>query len=420
MPKIDPIYVGRDAIGQFLAYIDAHQLRRFILVADTNTYRALGERVAAALQEHGCELSTIVLDGENIHADEHQLTRVFVQAPLGDYTFLAVGSGTITDITRFVSHRSGRSFIGLPTAPSVDGFTSMGAPIILGGVKITLNCQAPLAVFADLETLCQAPQRLLAAGFGDMIGKYSSLADWALGTLVWEEPYDAGIARRTRAAIDSVEQNVDAIGQKDEAGVRALMEALIESGLCMLDLGNSRPASGAEHHASHYWEMQRLKDHRETALHGAQVGVGLTLSAAQWTTVRELSRAEVMNRLEAAALPDRESEMAHIREGYGDMAEDIARDHLAFLDLTEAGFDQVKRRIADGWEQIQAIAAQVPAPETVRASLQKVGGPATWAELKLEAEEVQPGMEYGHYLRDRFTIMKLSRILGVPLGAPAE
>ena len=39
-----------------------------------------------------------------------------------------------------------------------------------------------------------APQRLIAAGFGDMIGKITSLADWKLGSILWDEPYDTAIA----------------------------------------------------------------------------------------------------------------------------------------------------------------------------------------------------------------------------------
>ncbi|MEZ4667275.1 MAG: iron-containing alcohol dehydrogenase [Anaerolineae bacterium] len=177
MPKIEPIYVGNDAVDQMLAFVANNGLKRFALVADTHTYQALGERVAAALKAKGYDLSTVVLEGDHIHADEHQLVQAFIRAPLGDCTFIAVGSGTITDITRFVSHRSGRRFIAMPTAPSVDGFTSIGAPLILAGVKTTIICQPPLAVFADVDTLRKAPHRLIAAGFGDMIGKITSLAD---------------------------------------------------------------------------------------------------------------------------------------------------------------------------------------------------------------------------------------------------
>jgi glycerol-1-phosphate dehydrogenase [NAD(P)+] len=416
MSQIDPIYVVKDAIAHLLDYVAEHGLMRFTIVADTHTYAALGQRVEAALRAKGYEVSAVVLEGDHIHTDEHQIVQTLIRAPLGPYTLIAVGSGTITDITRFVSHRTNRAFIGMPTAPSVDGFTSIGAPIILAGVKTTILCQPPVAVFADLDTLRQAPQRLVAAGFGDMIGKITSLADWKMGSILWNEPYDAEIARRSQAAIDSVMQHADAIGDRTEAGVRALMDALIESGLCMLDFGQSRPASGAEHHASHYWEMKRLRDGGESMLHGAQVGYALTLVAQQYARIRDLSRSEMMSRLEAANLPSRASEIANIRAGYGDMTDDIAREHAAFLNLTEDEFDQLKHRIAENWDAIQDIAAHVPPPETIIDALRRTGAPTTAAELGLRPDEVRPGFEYGHYLRNRFTVLKLSRILDVPLG----
>lgn len=415
MTKIDPIYVGHDAIGHLLDYVKAHSLNRFCIVADENTYPALGERVEAALKGAGHDVSSVVLEGHHIHTDEHQCMQVFIRAPLGPLTFIAVGSGTITDVTRFVSHRTGRPFIGMPTAPSVDGFTSIGAPIILAGVKTTILCQAPLAVFADLPTLANAPQALIGAGFGDMIGKITSLADWKMGNLLWDEPYDTAIAARSQAAIDSVVNNADAIGNHTEDGVRALMDALIESGLCMLDFGTSRPASGAEHHASHYWEMKRLGEGRETQFHGAQVGYALTLVAKQYAKIRALSRSQALDMLEGATLPSRESEVESIRAGYGAMVDDIVKEHRPFLDLDEAGFDQLKHKIADHWDEIQAIAAKVPPPEEIAAALHKAGAPITWEELGLDADEVQPGFDYGHYLRNRFTVIKLSRVLGVPL-----
>ncbi len=416
MTQIDPIYIGKDATGQLLNTAAAKGLKRFAIIADTNTFKALGSHVQNALKSKGYDVSSIVLEGEEVHPNEHYLVEVLVKAPLGDCTFIAVGSGTITDTTRFISHRTGRSFIGMPTAPSVDGFTSIGAPLILGGIKTTIPCQPPTAVFADIDTLTHAPPELIAAGYGDMIGKITSLADWKIGSLLWEEPHDEAIAKRSQAAIDLAIRNVDAISQHTEEGIKFLMDALIESGLCILDFGTSRPASGAEHHASHYWEMKRIKEHGKTMLHGAQVGYALITVAAQYAKIRALSRTEAMDRLEAAVLPNRETEVANIRHGYGELADDVIKDHLAFLNMSEADFDAVKRRIADRWDEIQATAAKVPAPEVIASYLRKVGAPTSAEELGLAPEEVAPGFEYGHYLRNRFTVMKLSRILDVPLG----
>lgn len=416
MTTISPIYVGDDALANLLRYCAEQKLTRFTLVSDTNTHRALGARVADALRADGCEVTTIVLTGDEVIADERYLITVLVNAPLEPSTFLAVGTGTLTDITRFVSHRMGRKFISLPTAPSVDGFTSIGAPLVLNLVKHTVISQAPIALFADLTTLSEAPHRLIAAGYGDMIGKITSLADWHLGSVVWDEPFDAAIFRRSEGAIERCISHTEAIGQRSPEGVRHLIEALIDSGLCMLDFGDSRPASGAEHHASHYWEMLLLQEGRPAVLHGAKVGFALIHVARQYAKVRALSREEMRQRLAAARLPDRDAEVAAIRQGYGVVAEDVARAHAAFLDMTQDQFDVIKQRIDDRWDAIQQIADKVPPPEQIASYLEQAGAPTNGAALGLTDDEVARGLQYGHYLRSRFTVMKLSRVLGIPLG----
>jgi glycerol-1-phosphate dehydrogenase [NAD(P)+] len=412
----NPIYIGTEAVEKLVEYCQQHGLHHFALVADDNTYRALGERVESALTAQGYEITSIILRGDEIIADETYLVETLIRAPLGECTFLAVGSGTLTDITRFVSHRSGRAFISLPTAPSVDGFTSVGAPLVLRGFKDTINCQAPVALFADLDTLRSAPQRLIAAGYGDMIGKLTSLADWRLGALLWDEPFDEGIYQRVASTVERTLHNTDAIGQSSAEGVRQLIDALIESGLCMLEVGNSRPASGAEHHTSHYWEMKLLQEHRPAILHGAKVGVALALVAGQYAKIRALSGQEMLDRLEGATFPERDREIDIIREGYGELADGVIAEHRAFLDMTPEQFETVKQRIANRWDEIQAAAATVPPPDEIRQYLRRAGAPATGTSLGLSDDEIKRGLQYGHYLRDRFTVMKLSRVLDVPLA----
>ncbi len=415
LKKNDPIYIGESAIDELLKYCEANTLDTFTLVTDTNTYAALGSEVEKALQEKAYNLTTIVLEGEEVIAGGEYLLQVLAAAPVEDHTFIAVGSGTITDISRFISYRTKNNFISMPTATSVDGFTSIGAPLVLSGVKQTLISQAPLAVFADLPTLQNAPKRLIASGFGDMIGKYTSLSDWQLGRMLWDEPYDVDIARRARTGLDTCVSYAEEIGKADADGIRYLMDGLVESGLCMLEFGSSRPASGAEHHSSHYWEMMLLQEERPAILHGQKVGFATTLIINQYNKLRSLSRQDVMDRLEAATLPDRTEEEAIIREAYGDVADQVIRDQSAFLDMTPEKFDATKRAIAEHWDDIVAIAEALPSVDEVKAALKQVGGPTTAEELGVTDDEVERSLKYGHYLRNRFTVMKLSRILGVSL-----
>jgi glycerol-1-phosphate dehydrogenase [NAD(P)+] len=401
------------AVEHLTEFCRAQGLQKLFMVADTHTFAAQGRAVQEALVAAGFDFKSIVFTDEEVIADAAHVFDVLVAAGGEARTYLAVGSGTLTDITRFASHRTHSQFIAVPTAPSVDGFASIGAPLIVHGVKITVICQAPLALFADLRTLAQAPQKMIAAGFADMLGKLTSIADWRIGHLLWNEPYDESIALRTLAAVQICVDNADAIGQGSPAGIRRLLDALLESGYCMLDFGSSRPASGAEHHYSHYWEMKLLQEGRPAILHGAKVGVATVLVAGLYDRIRQLSRQQVSDLLEAATWPSRAEEEALIREAYGELAGDIVAEHKAFLDPTAAQVETLRRTILERWEEIQAIAAQVPAAQEVAELLVRVGGPATVAELGLEESERDLAVANGHYLRDRFTVRKLVRALGL-------
>jgi len=401
------------AVAHLVEFCREKGLDKLFLVADRNTYAAQGKAVADALVAAGFDLKRTIFTNEEVIADAAHVFDVLIAAGSDPRTYIAVGSGTLTDITRFASHRTHSQFISVPTAPSVDGFASIGAPLIIHGVKISVYCQAPYAIFADINTLARAPQTMIAAGFGDMLGKLTSIADWRLGRLLWNEPYDEAIAQRTLDAVQICADNVDGIGQGEPQAISRLFDALLESGYCMLDFGESRPASGAEHHTSHYWEMKLLREGRPAILHGAKVGVATVMVAALYDQVRALSREQISDLLEAATWPARDAEVARIRAAYDELADGIIADHRAFLDIAPQQVEALKRRILENWDAIQAIAAQVSPAATVAELLQRAGGPATAAELGFDDVERDLGFDSGHYLRNRFTVRKLVQVLGV-------
>jgi len=153
-------------------------------------------------------------------------------------------------------------------------------------MKQRISARSPIAIFADLPTLCAAPRAMIAAGFGHMLGKFTALADWRLGHLVWDEPYDERIAQGTRNAVQGCVNRVEEIGIAWEDGVRGLMEGLIESRFCMMETGCSRPAAGTEHYLSHFWETKLLRENRPAILHGAKVGVACIMVAQCYERVK--------------------------------------------------------------------------------------------------------------------------------------
>jgi glycerol-1-phosphate dehydrogenase [NAD(P)+] len=408
-----PVVIGEEAVDAFLAFCRERGLEQFALVADANTYRALGERVELALRGAGCDVLTVIVQGDDIGADKDAVYQVLLALDKAPRTFVAVGSGTITDIARFVSHRSNADFISLPTAASVDGFTSIGAPMIIDGAKITVNAQGPIGVFADIDVLCAAPRPMIAAGFGDLVAKLTSVADWELGALLWDEPFDAEIAARARRAAWDCARQVDSVAAGECDGVRALMAGLIESGFCMLDFGETRPASGYEHQLSHLWEMTLLREGRHSILHGSKVGVGVLASARVYDALRQVSPEEARQRAAAAMLPDRDADIAQIRGCYRGAADAVIYHNAPMLDMTAAEYDEIKRRVAEGWDEVQRIAATVPPADEIAGWLRRVGGPTDAAELGIEQDWYDTGLQCAHFYRPRFNGRKLARLLGV-------
>jgi glycerol-1-phosphate dehydrogenase [NAD(P)+] len=399
------IYLGAETLPRLCAYCAEQGLNRFRLVADAHTYAALGQKVEQALRHQGWDVQTILLAGAEVVADAAAVMEVLVHSDAAERVWLSVGSGTLTDLVRFVSHRTGSSFIALATAPSMDGYLSSGAPLVFQQVKQTFLTRPPQAVFADLPTLCAAPPAMLAAGFGDMAGKVTALADWQLGQVLWDEPYDAAIAARMQTAWERcLAARVD-IGLATAEGVRVLMEGLLESGACLAAVGHSRPASGAEHHLSHFWEMRWLRQGRTALLHGAKVGVAAALIADQYAALRRLSAGEVQARLARGTALSRAQQVEQIQAEYGDGAANLLDEQAPLLELSSAQRDRIVRR----WPDVQAIAASVPVAADIRAWLAAVHAPATPEALGLAPAEVSDAQALAHYLRPRFTVLKLAR-----------
>lgn len=402
-----PYIVAEDAIPPLLSYCQEHGLARFFLVADTNTYRVLGERTEAALRSAGIDVKTILLTDHEIATNEYFIVRTLMETNGEDRQFIAVGSGTVTDITRFVSHRTRAKFISLPTAPSVDGYTSIVAPTEVGKYKVPIVTHPPQAVFANLPTLCAAPRRMIAAGLGDLLGKYTSLADWRIGELLYDEPYNASIAQYMRESVDRTVEVIDSIASASCEGITRLMDGLVGAGFGMLEFGDSRPASGAEHHIGHYWEMKLIIEGRPALLHGAEVGVATIFAARRYARLRQISRAEAAALLKARQMPTVDQMLAEIQQGYGLVADRIRTIQAPLLNMTAADLERLKSRILDSWDEIQTVATQVPAPEQIESWLAAVDGPTTPSMLDLSEAETRLALNTAHYLRDRFTINRL-------------
>jgi glycerol-1-phosphate dehydrogenase [NAD(P)+] len=376
--SIPEIRIEKNAILHIRELIKRNQWKNIVVVYDRNTYLAAGEKLIEFLMNDFEEVIGINIK-ENKHgqviANEESLVQVLIETPNDTDVLIAVGSGTIHDIVRYAGYKMNIPFISVPTAASVDGFTSKGAPLILRGVKQTIQTAAPIAVFADIDVIKAAPREMAAAGFGDILGKYTSLLDWEISKLIGNEPYHEGAALLTLKALETCVEYVEEISNADEKGITILMNVLIESGLVMQILDYSRPASGAEHHLSHYWEMYLLKTNQKQLLHGAKVGVATTM----------------------------------IVELYKKNWEKLLRSERIKNTVYGNGIEQYG-------EYIFSVIEQLPSPNELKQLLEKVGGPSTVEELGIPQEVVIESLNEAYHLRDRCTgLLLLNQIKKTPI-----
>jgi glycerol-1-phosphate dehydrogenase [NAD(P)+] len=408
-----PIYVGDKAIQEFIRFCKQAGYSQFFLIADENTFKVLGERVLQAIQKQGWNVLCQVLDPEHLHTDEASITRVLATYDAQPRMFVAVGSGTITDIARFTSHRSRNPFVSFPTAASVDAYTSKNAPTTVGGLKGSIYCQAPIAIFTDLPTICTSPAFLTASGFGDSVAKFTSASDWKFTQLIWGSDFDANIYQHALHAAHQTADVVEGILQADPESMARFMDSQFESGFCMADFANSAPASGGEHHIAHIWEMMFHWESREGLLHGNAVGVAVLIEAEWFERLRDLSRDQAAELLAQTVVPSREFQEEQLRQNLPLIAEGLIDANPIYLQLADRSIlDTCKQRILDQWDEIQRTAANVPPAQQIRDWFKLLGAPSTPAELGIKPCQAETAKEYGLYLRERFSMNILRKLFG--------
>ncbi len=259
---------------------------RIFLVADENTYEVAGRRVEELLKEAGNLSHSFVLPSPALPNAE-SIGRVLIEAGIErevydinlwsynpDY-ILAVGSGSINDTCRMVSYRLGIPYGIVGTAPSMDGYASVVAPLLNGRKKIVYNCSIARHIIIDLSINAEAPYPLLLSGVGDMIGKYVAILDWEISRDRNGEYFCEKIADMVVKATDQCLAASRNLESRDLSAIRAASEGLILSGECIAFCGSSRPASGTEHMIGQTWEVMDVEEGKIPNLHGIEVGEGV-------------------------------------------------------------------------------------------------------------------------------------------------
>lgn len=374
--------------------------RKLAVVSDPATASVLGARVEAALSGR-YEIVSLRLPADP-HPDDATVARLRAAASEAD-AFIAVGSGTINDLTKYASVLEGKPYAVFGTAPSMNGYVSLTASITMHGHKSTLPAQPPVGAFFDLGVLAGAPKRMIRAGIGDSICRTTAQADWLLshlllGTDYRELPFDL----LSQDEPQLIEQ-ADALLRGDLGAMRILTRTLVLSGFGTAIVGSSAPASQAEHLVSHYIDMLAPAA-RPPILHGEQIGV-TTLSTAR------LQHA-MLTGPRPVVIADTESDAAIVHRFGREVAPSVLEE-FGHKRLDQAKADELNDRLASDWDDLRTKVLDVMLPlETIEATLRIAGSPLTPADISIERGFYDQALLHAREIRNRFTVLDLAAASG--------
>jgi glycerol-1-phosphate dehydrogenase [NAD(P)+] len=388
------------------------------LLADATTYDIAGLAVARECGKGGRNAVPVVLASECPVPDERTVGEAVLGLPDSLDCLVCVGSGTVTDLARYLSFRLQLPFVAVGTAPSMDGYTSSVAPLIIGGMKTTLNAHMPKAVVLDTTVLEQAPMHMKAAGVGDLLGKRLSRLDWyvaqaANGDTVHEDLL-AYLHRAVDRCVDTMFSDGDEPYRPGTAG--PLAAGLVASGLAITLHGSSRPASGSDHHIAHFLELQGLMGRVPAHLHGEKVAFGTHLMTRLYNRVFRQSfdsfAKHVQQAAEPAGAPD-EAREERLRRAYGPVADQALAAYREGLADT-ARRNTVLERLEPAWPGLaRRVAQELQSPEETDRLLARARLTVDPDGLGYDHAMIEDALLCAKEIRRRYTLLSLLDELGV-------
>lgn len=389
--NIDYVYIEKGAISHLKELCENY--KGVLIVADENTFGAAGEKTISALE--GKEIKKVIFTGKKVLVPNEEAISTVTENLGGIDVIVGIGSGVIQDLCKYVSFFNKIPYMVVATAPSMDGYASDGAAMITGGMKVTYKAGLPRAIVADTEVLANAPIDMIKAGYGDIIGKFSALNDWKLSYCINDEYFCEWIYNLTNEQIDRTLKLASGILERNEESVKTLMEALVIIGILMSFAGSSRPASGSEHHLSHFYEITGIIDNTEYFPHGIDVAYSTVVTA-------EIREKILANKFPSKIFREkRENYETKMKSVYKQVADGC-------IELQDKVGNYANDRIniyLEKEKEIRKIIEEMPASEDIYDMLSLVGLDMNEFYSLYDKEKIEKAVLYAKDLKDRYTVL---------------
>lgn len=387
--------------SKLISYLKEQREKPF-LIADENTNKVCGKTIEEKLKRENINYDLLILP-KNAHADEKHICKVLLHTD-DNPILISIGSGSLTDIVRFVAYKLKLRFISVPTAPSMDGYASSVAALTIDNLKTTVNAKNPEMIFSNLNIIKNSPDILKKAGFGDLIGKFTALTDWKLANLLVDETFNEDVAEEMYRACEITLKNIE-----KEDFDKLLLESLVKSGELMTIVGNSRPASGSEHHIAHYLEFLGYN-----LYHGIKVGLATIYVIRLYEKLLELD----LNKIDEYSNfhIDMEFWKKEIKENFPRIYKRIIEENKERIALfNDPNYrEKLLNKIYINRDKIYALARSlVDKKKEILDAYEKMNFPTDHRKWKINKEDIKRAIQYSLYIRDRFTILTLFQFLGI-------
>ena len=402
---IRAINISKGALNSLPGYVKEYGYHRPYLLCDSITYKVAGQKCEDLLKKEGFDPTVLIL--RHLGFDEATLGEIVINKPDDCDLMIGIGTGSITDMTRYSSFKLSLPCFTVATGAPMDGFSASVGIMNVNNLKATMPAHSTEVIIGDTDVLKTAPYRMTIAGFADLIGKLNALNDWRLEVLITGAHYCKKIDELVTAYVDDILTKTDLLKARDPEAIGNVMNALLLTGAVISLYGNSRPISGAEHHMSHYWEVLGEQRGQQFAMHGEQVAVGtvMALSAAE----RLAGLAPDFDKARAAAKQWRfEDWEKEIRRTYGNAAD-------AIIDLEmksdKNGTEGRLRRIdfiEAHWEEIRSMLAGLYPAAKLRALLKDLGCPCDPKDIGINEDILRDTFAVCKETRARYTVYQLA------------
>ncbi|MCX6992440.1 MAG: sn-glycerol-1-phosphate dehydrogenase [Kiritimatiellaeota bacterium] len=400
------------AIRQLPSLLDRYLAgQRINLVADERTYPLIGRECETILNQAGRIVRAFIVP-DTPHGgpvcDDVTRDALLPSLPPCD-GFLAVGSGTISDLVKWIACDAKLPYAMVATAASMNGYASNNIAPSIRGVKRVLNGTVPRVIAAVPSLIQQAPCELTAAGFGDVLAKPVSMTDWKLNQLLFEEYYCPLCAQLIRELEPAYLAHPEAIRAQEPRAIEALFQALIYSGVSMTMAGTSFPASGGEHMISHVLDMTAAIRGVPHDYHGRQVGLGTIFACALYERVLALDAPRFQLRTEPTDAAYWQSLTAVVEE-----------EHVLKHRKAEHAVQRLQQESAL-WDRLRTeLKPMTRTAAAIKQCLRAAGAAHRLDDIGCSCDRFLAAAHHAHQIRERYTIIDLARAVGVLPAAADE